>query len=399
MKYVFALSLLVSATLWAGFRVDVSESPKNNLELTLSAIQSAKKSLFINIYEFTSDVIADAIMKKIDEGVRVEILEEGQPVGKMSAKGIDLKDRIVAAMERRSSFATDRFYLMTSEANKSGVRRFRYDHAKYLIVDEKELVVGSENYSPTGHPSPGKKGTRGWETRIHDAWTAQGFLKLFRSDTELSHGDVLQLVRAGKRTFLPGMQLVQDFYEGYHSHVSFSREDSPITLEADYVEQLTSPDKSLDGLLAFIRSAKSTLDLELMSFSMKWGNTGKISPLYQEVVAAARRNVTVRVLLNDERVFGGSKQNMTTVDALNTFAESEKLNMTATIANVKAMGVNYIHNKGVLADGERVLISSINWNQNSVMNNRETAIAITGSEINRHYQALFETDWIASNPN
>lgn len=409
---VFAFGLLFfTTTVFAGFQVSVSESPKNNLALTLKAIQSAKKSLFLNMYEFTSDAIADALIQKIEEGIRVEILEEGQPVGKMSKQGVAIKDSLVAAMESRSHFNTNRFYLMTSEANNKGIRRFRFDHAKYLVVDEKDVVVGSENYSPTGHPAEGAKGTRGWETLIKDPWIAKSFLEMFRSDSSLKHEDVLQLVQAGRQGLVPGMGMISDFGKIQSFVPEFSADDLPANMEVDFIERLNSPDTSLDGLVTFIRSAKKTLDLQLMSFSMKWGNTGKLSPLFKEVADAARRKVSVRVLLNDETVFangGGngdeeeratSKTNETTVDAFNEIARKERLDLEAAIADVKAMGVKYIHNKGMLADDNRVLISSINWNQNSVMNNRETAVGITGTEINSHYKELFERDWESSKKN
>jgi phosphatidylserine/phosphatidylglycerophosphate/cardiolipin synthase-like enzyme len=60
------------------------------------------------------------------------------------------------------------------------------------------------------------------------------------------------------------------------------------------------------------------------------------------------------------------------------------------------MGVKYIHNKGAIADGERVLVSSINWNRNSLENNRETAVVIHSQEVSDYYKELFESDWNVS---
>jgi phosphatidylserine/phosphatidylglycerophosphate/cardiolipin synthase-like enzyme len=57
------------------------------------------------------------------------------------------------------------------------------------------------------------------------------------------------------------------------------------------------------------------------------------------------------------------------------------------------MGVDYIHNKGALVDGDQTLISSINWDWNSITNNRETAVVITSDTVNQHYSALFTQDW------
>ena len=137
------------------------------------------------------------------------------------------------------------------------------------------------------------------------------------------------------------------------------------------------------------------------------------------VIEAARRGVKVRVLLNDESVFAKHKakenseaelalgtemgsnsatnsskyQNPVTMQILNDLASSENLDISATIADIEAMGVTYIHNKGILVDDDRVLVSSINWNQNSVMNNREAAVVVQSKDIHDYYETIFEKDW------
>ena len=66
------------------------------------------------------------------------------------------------------------------------------------------------------------------------------------------------------------------------------------------------------------------------------------------------------------------------------------------VADLKAMGVDYIHNKGVVVDGNKTLISSINWDENAVEKNREAAVVITSTDIYNHYEALFQHDWDVS---
>jgi phosphatidylserine/phosphatidylglycerophosphate/cardiolipin synthase-like enzyme len=168
------------------------------------------------------------------------------------------------------------------------------------------------------------------------------------------------------------------------------------------VQRITAPDSSLNGLLGMINSATSTLDIEQMTFDPAWGNPDLRSPLLDAVVAAARRGVQVRVLLNDESAFhddpahAPKPKNPVTVDYLNGIARSEGLRLYARIANVQAMGVDYIHNKGMLADGTQSLISSINWDENAVERNREAAVKISGPAVYSYYEALFQHDWDVS---
>ena len=284
--------------------VTLSDSPTNDLGLALSAIASAQKNLLINAYELQCTEIVDAIQERISAGVDVRILEEGQPVGGDSCMNEqEARDQLVSAMKKAD--ANDQFFLMTHE--DSSQRRFHFDHAKYMVIDGEYLLIGSENYSETGHPSAGKKGNRGWEVLIDDADTARSFEKLFVSDSNPSFGDIQQFLRFAKKTFQLSSNLmtlpITAKYIPKHPESGHSTGVTGTMADAQRVEIITSPDNSLSGLLDLLNGAKESIDLELMTFTPNWGGPGKRSPLYNAVVEAARRGVEVRVLLNDEGAF------------------------------------------------------------------------------------------------
>jgi cardiolipin synthase A/B len=384
---------IFGSTASEAFPVEVAEAPQNDLSLTLKAIDSARHSLAVNIYELSSQDITDALVRKINEGIKVEILEEGQPVGSYSAEQIGRQHELVQAMQK-SGNDSDQFYLMRK---RSQGRRFHFDHAKYIVVDQKALLIGSENYSASGNPEDGNRGNRGWEVLLHDGNIASQFNALFEKDTDPSFGDLEELARRTKAallSLLPELSLPSKMVQ--------SADESLPTYEAESVQMITSPDTSLDGLVAMIDGATSTLDLEMMTFSPKWGSTGKESPLLTAVMNAARRGVNIRVLLNDESVFdhqpadSPKHKNRQTIHLLNQLAEDEDLKVEGRIADLYKMGVSYIHNKGMLADSDQTLISSINWNQNSVENNREAAVILKSEPVHGHYRALFDSDWTVS---
>lgn len=408
LSVLFISSILLVPYTWA-IKINVADSPETNLALALNAINSAKKDLVINAYELNSPEIANALRKKI-KSIPVTILLEGQPVGGIGEDGIQIRDLLVADMNRSS--LPHKFLVMSSEnPNGERTRRFRFNHAKYIVVDGTSLLVGSENYSASGHPAEGSKGTRGWETLIHSKVVASSFLQLFKTDSSTEHGDVFQISDSRFHNPVPFIgKWEEDFTElttptniGY-----LPTPPEPIDFDVPDISQLTSPNTSTSGLISFIKSAKKSLDIELMSFSYRWGNTGNVSPLFTAVLDAARRGVNVRVLLNDERAFGGggrltseeltskTSNNLLVVEQLQAAKKKENLKLEAAIADVKSMGVKYIHNKGAIADGERVLVSSINWNRNSLENNRETAVVVHSKEVSDYYSELFDLDWDAS---
>lgn len=389
-----AIALTGAATTHSAWCVDVevAEAPANDLQLTLSAIGSAEKSIFLNIYELSSPEIADALLERIQAGVQVQILEEAQPVGGMSSAAKGIVSQLIQAMQNGKS--GDRFLEMTSKAG--GKRRFRYDHAKYAVIDGDSVLVGSENYSPTGNPQAGSVGNRGWEVLIHDTALASQFQRVFESDTDTSHQDVMVL------TDSPGR-----FSEALTTPVPprnpGQRVPNHPVLKASSIQQITSPDTSLSGLTEMLRSARKSIDIEQMTFDPGWGKNGGQSKLLDEVLAAANRGVHVRVLMNDETVFDhpshpSKPKNRATLQLLKD-ATDQGLPIEARIADLKAMGVDYIHNKGVVVDGDKTLISSINWDENAVEKNREAAVLITSPEIYAHYEALFQSDWDASSGN
>jgi phosphatidylserine/phosphatidylglycerophosphate/cardiolipin synthase-like enzyme len=383
------------------FPVRVSNAPENDLDLTVQAIESAQESLLVNIYELSSTEITNALVDRIQAGVHVEILEEGQPVGGMSAASRATQSRLVRAMQSCSSC---RLFEMTSKTGpKRAKRRFRFDHAKYAVIDGDTLLIGSENYSPTGNPNAGTMGNRGWEVLMTNASLAKQFAKTFDADKDTSYKDVLELTSNRNSSYLSekidSKKSSQAELMKQLELVPFSsrHSGSGLSFNATSVKKITSPDTSLNDLTTAIRQARSTIDVEQMTFDSVWKSTSNgLSPLMDALLAAASRGVRVRVLLNDESVFDhfgkpARPKNGPSVDLLNQNGAS------ARIADLRAMGVNYIHNKGMIIDGTLTLISSINWNENSVMRNREAAVLIKSADVGRYYEELFESDWEASN--
>lgn len=378
---VFISVLWVTIPSWA-IDVLLAQAPTSDLALTLKAIKSSRKNLLVNVYELTSPSIKDAIIDKIKQGVQVEVLMEGQPVAGRSLVAKQFQNEIVEAM--KASKAKHHFYLMGSSERRT--RRYVYNHAKYQVIDGQYLVIGSENASPTGHPVSGEKGNRGWEVGIQDALLAKQMEQVFRADTAMKNSDVLDLLTSAAPF---------EIFNEEPLEVIEQEQREPVAAYATAAELVLSPDNSYAGLLQLIRGAKKTIDIQLLSFSPKWGEEPE-SPLINALQEASKRGVRIRVLLNDESVFdkgskAGKRKNEITAEKLNKMGK----NVTAKIANLGAMGVEYIHNKGMLVDGSKTLISSINWNQNSIERNREAAVVLTGKEVFEHYETMFEADWNA----
>lgn len=397
---MFCMSLSMGA--WAANTTSVrtAEAPTNDLGLTIDIIESAQTSILVNSYELTSTEITNALLDRINAGIPVTILQEGQPTGGFSGASKKVEAQLVDAMNKQSG---DHYYLMTSATKK---RRYRYDHAKYMVIDGAQLLLGSENYSATGNPESGKLGNRGWEVALSgNASIIDTFNETFHTDIDTSYGDVVEETN----NHFDSAKVFSSLFP-MHSLLELATYQKPkkgtlpplsdyTPVAASDVQPVLSPTTSLSGLKSLLDSATTSIDIECMTFYMDWTKTETDSPLYQSVVDAANRGVQVRVLLNDENAFDDgdhsetkTNKNLDTVNALNALAQ-QGATVQARIANIKAMGVDYIHNKGVLVDDNQTLVSSINWDSNSVLNNREAALVITSPDVHSHYEALFQSDW------
>lgn len=383
-----AITLLLAVPAFA-FPIRMALAPDNNQAVLNSVLNSATRELIINIYQFESPEIAAVIISKIKSGVTVRLLVEGEPLGSISPNGKKLLSAIAGAI-RASGNPDSRLAMMTR--SKNNTRRFRFNHAKYVISDRRYVLISSENFTATGHPVAGQIGNRGWDVVMDNSSLAEDLMQVFRSDADARNGDVL-LVRSNARVLPPattkGPRRAQAIPDAYGNAAS--------------VRLVASP-RSLDEIVSLIRSARVRIDVEKMSLPASWRSpVRRENPIVTELIRAAQRGVDVRVLLNDDTVFGGgepddSKGNAATVALLRQVAKAERLPISARTVNVRRADISYIHNKGILVDGEQAFVSSINGTQNSVENNREIAVVLRSPDAAKYYGYAFEFDWRASAP-
>src|SRR5690606_11839352 len=76
-------------------------------------------------------------------------------------------------------------------------RRFKYLHAKYMVIDEETILVSSENFGTHGFSPSATLGSRGWVVTIKNPTLASEYVKIFEDDITPKKG-YSDLVRYGK---------------------------------------------------------------------------------------------------------------------------------------------------------------------------------------------------------
>lgn len=344
-------------------------SPDSSAEAFSLAAGGAEEEILVNVYLFTNPQLAEELARAAERGVHVRVLLDGSPVG-----GLPPESAMIACLLNRSGIA-----VMQMKSPSDARKRYRFDHAKYMVIDRRMLLVTSENLDSNGFPAAGERGNRGWGAVVFSRELAEYFADLFYQDA--SGRDIAPAVldcRTPPRS----------------SDVPYHPEFPVRTFSGANITAIVSPDTS-SLVLDLLQSATSTIEIE-QAYISNWSE-GRPNPYLEAAVDAARRGVRVRILL-DSYWFNleGAEDNDEMVAYLKRIAAAEAIPLEARLVSLEGSGVEKIHNKGVIVDGRYTLVSSINWNENSPLYNREAGIIIESPEVARYFIEVFEDDWRAS---
>ncbi|MDV4341766.1 phospholipase [Methanoculleus sp. YWC-01] len=361
-------SRLLPAT-FDGVAVTAFVAPDCSYEIFSAAVAEAEHEILVNVYEFTDEKMANDLICALDRGVGVTVLLEGGPVGGVSAEG-----RAVAGALNRSGIPV--LAMTTTDAAHA---KYRYDHAKYLVIDGSTVLLGSENFKPGGYPAPGLQGNRGWGVLLEDPGLAAYFREVFLFDS--AGGDIVPLEVTAAELCTPWAP-------------DYTVEFAPCRAEEARVTPVLSPDTST-LILGLIEGAEKSIAIEQAYITNE--TPYDLNPYLTAAIDASRRGVVVRVLL-DSVWFNteGNADNDEMVETINRIAAAEGLPLEARLADLEANNLAKIHNKGVIVDDRAVLVSSINWNANSPAFNREAGVIIEQPDIAAYYREAFEDDWNAA---
>ncbi len=344
-------------------------SPDSSLQAFTAAVRSANREILLNIYEFASPEIVESLALARGRNVTITVLIEGGPVG-----GITREEKAALYSLNQSGIP-----VYTMAPSKGEHAPFRYDHAKYLVIDRQRVLITSENFKASGFPLPGSSGNRGWGVIIDEAGFAGYFASVFMADLH-------------DASVKPWYGMPGDFE--VPSSQKHRPEFYPESFSGATVRPVIAPDTSSE-ILELINSAKSTIEIE-QAYITNESDTA-LNPYLAAAINASRRGVHVRVLLDSywyNTEDPSDNNEMTTL--INTIAQREHLPLEARLADLTTNELEKIHNKGVIVDDRRVLVSSINWNHNSPNFNREAGVIIGHPGAARYFRTVFDDDWNAA---
>jgi phosphatidylserine/phosphatidylglycerophosphate/cardiolipin synthase-like enzyme len=341
-------------------------SPDSSGEMFFFALSRASDEVLLNVYEFSSPFMADSLIAAHERHVDVKIFLEGGPVGGISAE----ENGVIRKMTDRGIPVS----LMVSDSSLPAP--YRYNHAKYVVIDRSATLLTSENFKHSGFPPTGISGNRGWGVYLEDPALAEYFRTVYLID---SHGKSVISFNGS-----PGSLETA-------TTVKHTVEFAPGFFAGAIVRPVIAPDTS-SQITDLINSAERSIEIEQAYITND--SAVSLNPYLSAAINASRRGVHVRVLL-DSYWFNieDEKDNDEMVGLINRIGISEHIPLEARCADLALIGVEKIHNKGVIVDNQRVLVSSINWNGVSPNFNREAGVIIDHPGVAGYFLAVFEDDW------
>jgi cardiolipin synthase A/B len=341
-------------------------SPDCSNEIYTAAISQSSDTVLVNMYEFSSPSMGASLVAAKARGVDVRVLIEGGPVG-----GISSSEKSLVWTLNKSGIP-----VVSMVSSKTEHAPYRYDHAKYVVIDNNSLLITSENFKNSGFPPEGMSGNRGWGVYLQDPALAGYFTGIFTTDTS-------------SRSVVPFTGMAGDSEPApFEKHAA---EFQPAQFEGATVTPVIAPDTSYQ-IMDLLDSAHTSIEIEQAYIKNETPYT--LNPYLSSAINASRRGVHVRVLL-DSYWFNveGPNNNDEMAALINRITSLEGLPLEAKCIDLSLSQVEKIHNKGVIIDDRKVLVSSINWNSNSPNFNREAGVIIDHPGAAVYFREVFDDDW------
>lgn len=373
-----------------------ASAPDNAGALLFKLVDEAEKSIRLTGYQFTNNELASRLIAAAERGVRVTLALERNPGGSEP----DEVEKLV--QQRLFEGGVEILYTHDWDGDRS--TRFNLVQARYAIFDDETALVSTGDWTESAYSLDPTCGSREWMAVITGGPEVVNLFKeVWEFDFPVGHPEVRPFKAELDRPREPEIEAPAACFP--YKPVK----PQPLTVTGNVtLTRILSPDNTLDraqGFLGLIRGAKQELLVSAASIDLWWGSAALPAnqeqypqPYLAEIVAAARRGVEVKVLLDrDSNGQSSQRDNRHLVQYLTRLAEQEKLKLEARLVNLDQSGIGRsYHNKSLVVDGS-VVISSMDGSENAFRYARGMAIKVEGlPAFTNYYRDLFMHDWKGS---
>jgi V8-like Glu-specific endopeptidase len=382
---------------WVDEEMDVIAhvGPERSWKVLREFFAKTSRELISSMYEFHADHVAEAVQKQLDEGARMTLVLAAQsrdPKKGAIPKGDFDRSDTFAAWE--NSFGS-RFEVVHVPIGAAGLVAKSY-HIKVTVRDRETIWLSSGNWKRSSQPVIAEAdlnrpqvtsgaGNREWHVVLTNRKIAERYRNHILADFEASQelGGTPESAADGIFVDVP-----QTMLESVQLEAAASRVLEPLHVNRRVrVKPLLTPDRKgkvyTDAVLELIESATRQLVFQNQYIMMRGAGTGNMKILVDALVKKAKQLEDFRIILRSE-----SDTFWDDVTAL------KKRGVKVAQCVKRLSGV---HTKGIVVDGERVLVGSHNWSSLGLSLNRDASLIFDDREIAEYYLEAFEIDWKRAN--
>jgi hypothetical protein len=363
--------------------ITLSASPDAGWPTLRDFLAGTTTSLTVGLYDFTSAHVLDAVEGDL-KGRKFQLVLDHPPKNP-TADQTD-PDTVAALGQALAPDFTQAWALTRTDKDATAWIFPTAYHIKVAVRDRAAFWLSSGNWNNSNQPdidpaaSPAdapaaRHGDRDWHVVVEQAQLAGVFEDYIQHDLAVAAAHNGPAEQAGPPLTPPSL--------GSTETPTFAEFFPPKTVTGTMkITPLLTPDPGVytGAVKALIASATQTLYLQFQYIELPRqtdATSQAFVDLVQAVIDRQQAGVDVKIIMSEFETAGYLEQ----LQALG-------LNV---VSNVKIQ--NNVHNKGIVADGQRVLISSQNWSTDGTLYNRDAGVIIDNPDAAQYFQQIFQHDW------
>jgi len=373
-------------------QVTAHASPDAGWPVLSDFLSRIRQDLTVGMYEFTAPHIVQAFQNTFSSNARTlslvlqdrdEAKKKGSPT-EYDFREQQTVDKLKSALDARFSF--------TWASVKGRHRLFDVAyHIKLAVRDSSEFWLSSGSWRSSNQPpfdpiidgdqTPSllQQYDRDWHVLVSHQGLATLFEKhLLRDRKEAAEveADVLWAPPAEPEVWVPLEELLVSTLTVrpvYRKPLKINRRVK--------VQPLLTPDNYGDHVIRYIADAKRSLYFQNQSLSPKETNGKVFERLLRALLEKQKdENIDTRIVIRT--AYAGDRDLLTALKDYGFDTRPERVHLQ-----------HNLHAKGIVVDGESVLLGSHNWTTSGTAFNRDASLIFYDPEIAKYFEGLFEYDW------
>ena len=364
-------------------------SPDSTFAVTQELLNGATQSIHIGIYDFTAPFMKDILINAMRRGVEVQLMLDlsGKDEQRVFDELVELGCDGIQAPSCAHPFA----------------RFFSVVHQKVVVVDGLWTLVQSGNYSRNSIPPNGDgtgagagggkfiTGNRDCGVAIRHAGLAKFFAERLQGDRKLvldEQAVTALAAAAGAGLALPGNQPLFAAAPTLLPKKLFP--SKKFAVKNLVVRPVLTPDNYLADTIDLLKSARKSILIEQQYIRSQQPRVRELLEAIEHAQKQASGPLDVRIVLG--KAF--DQGDVAKADAMiKDLGQLLGLKRGKHIRFINQSRFVHCHNKLILVDGARALVSSQNFSQTAVFSNREAGVILEDAKITAYFTKIFESDF------